>query len=145
MIERPVALYGIDGRAQEDAATELNCALKNLARVSVHQINGAFTIDQKPLSFAIDYRPAIKGSIVGNHRTQSFGKRSPHDTQLKVSPGGEKFPVLEAWNAPANRSWTTPRVSAAIGRPHARPRIARDRRRCRISKYPVAKPRGLAL
>jgi hypothetical protein len=57
LIERPVALDGIDGSAQEDAATALNHALRNMAMGSVPHIDRAFIVDQKPLSLAIDYSP----------------------------------------------------------------------------------------
>ena len=60
LIERPVALDNIDGSAQEDAATALNHALKNLARGPVPHIDKAFIVDQKPLSLAIDYVPEQK-------------------------------------------------------------------------------------
>ena len=57
LIERPVALNGIDGSAQEDAAAALNHALRNMARGPVPHIDRAFIVDQKPLSLAIDYVP----------------------------------------------------------------------------------------
>jgi hypothetical protein len=57
LIERPVALNGIDGSAQEDAAAALNHALRNMARGPVPHIDRAFIVDQKPLSHAIDYIP----------------------------------------------------------------------------------------
>jgi hypothetical protein len=57
LIEHPIALDNIDGSVQEDAATALNHALKNMARGPVPHIDRAFIVDQKPLTLAIDYVP----------------------------------------------------------------------------------------
>jgi len=60
LIERPVALNGIDGSAQEDAAAALNHALRNMARGPVPHIDRAFIVDQKPRGLAIDYVPELR-------------------------------------------------------------------------------------